>query len=149
MRKGSGFTLIEILVAMAIVAILASFILVSMSAYRSKARSAKALSQLSSAIPSMMSCWINSGAVSAPSSGDDICSLASTYGKWPQTEGDLDSYSYGGTITDSASWFITLTSDSGNDGRRICCNGAMNSCKIQSYVSGSWDESCSVGSPAY
>jgi len=145
-RKDTGFSLIEIMVAIAIVAILASVVLVSMTAFRSKARSAKALAQVSSVIPSMISCWGNGGTVSAASGGANICSLAASFGQWPQTAGDLGSYSYGGTISGSTNWFVLLTSGTEN---RICCNSKMNSCKIQYYVSGAWEAGCDATTPSY
>jgi len=138
-----AFTLIEILVAIAIVGILAVVVLVSMTASRSKARSAKALASLSSAIPSMVSCWGNGGIVSSPSSGGNICSLAASYGQWPQTAGDLSSYSYAGSVSSKTSWYVMLTS--GTDDRRICCNSAMNNCKLLDTASAA----CSATNPSY
>lgn len=139
----TGFTLIEIMVAIGIIGILAAVVLVSMTAYGSKARSAKALGQLSSAIPAMYSCWGNDGTVNAPSSGGNICSLAASYGQWPRTTGDLSSYAYtGSTITDKASWFIMFTSST--DDRRICCNSAMKNCKLLDTAS----STCNATTPS-
>lgn len=138
-----GFTLVEIMVAIAIVAILASVVLVSMTSYRARARSAKALASLSSALPGMVSCWGNGGSVASPSSGGDICSLSSGYGKWPNLAGDLGSYSYGGDVSDKNSWYVSAASDS--DNRKICCNSAMNNCKILDTAG----SSCNATTPSY
>lgn len=140
---GTGFTLIEIMVAIGIVGILAAVVLVSMTSYRAKARSAKALAQLSSAVPGMVSCWGNSGTVNAPSSGGNICSLAASYGQWPQTAGDLSSYSYAGSVSSKTSWYVMLTS--GTDDRRICCNSTMNNCKLLDTAA----LTCNASSPSY
>jgi prepilin-type N-terminal cleavage/methylation domain-containing protein len=142
-RNKKGFTLIEILVAIAIVGILASVVLVSMMSYRAKARSAKMLASLSSAVPSMVSCWGNSGTVASPSSGADICDLSSGYGKWPSLAGDLSSYSYGGDVSNKNSWYVSAAS--GTDDRKICCNSAMNSCKILDTAG----STCNATTPSY
>lgn len=125
LRKNSqAFTLIEILVAITIVAILASVVLVSMKSYAVKARSAKALGQASSTIPSMVSCWGNGGSVRSSGSGD-ICDIGPGYGAWP----DLSTigYSYNSIPSaKSSSWFFTVAGDS----LTICCNSTMNSCGV-------------------
>lgn len=142
-KNKTGFTLIELLVTVAIIGILAAVVLVSMSSYAKKARSAKALAQLSSAVPGMVSCWGNGGTVSSPSGGSDICNLNSSYGQWPQTAGDLGSYSYGGAMTSRTDWYVMLTN--GTDNQRICCNSAMNSCKILDTAA----STCNASSPSY
>ncbi len=135
MKNNKAFTLIEIMVAIAIVAILAAVVLVSMKSYGAKGRSTKALAQLSSAIPSMISCWGNAGTVTVPPNNPsrDICSLAASYGQWPQIAGDLSSYVYTGSSIDNTNkkFVIKFTSSgSGGDDKRICCNSTMNSCKV-------------------
>jgi prepilin-type N-terminal cleavage/methylation domain-containing protein len=94
-KHKKGFTLIEILVAIAIVGILASVVLVSMSSYRIKANAAKTIASLSSAVTSMASCWSMGGhAIRPPKSGEStnvaICNLNTSYGKWP----DISSNGY-------------------------------------------------------
>jgi len=141
-----GFTLIEIMVAIGIVGILAAVILVSLKSFGAKGRAAKALGQLSSVLPAMYSCWVNGGTVNSPSSGGDICNLASSYGKWPSVGSgtDLSTYSYGGTITDKLNWSVYLDSSSSNDNVRVCCNSAMKSCKII----GSSGSTCNATTPS-
>ncbi|MDD3487470.1 MAG: type II secretion system protein [Candidatus Moranbacteria bacterium] len=139
-----AFTLIEILVAIAIIGILAGVVLVSMKSYGAKARASKAQAQLASAIPAMISCWGNRGKVYQPDSdgGSDICSLGSSYGQWPSYVGDLSSYDYTSpkeTVTtdpdycalgciDRDNWYVYVNSSSSNDDRRICCNKKANGC---------------------
>ena len=146
MKKNNwGFTLVEIMVAIGIVSILAAVVLVSMKSFGAKGRSAKALAQLSSAIPSMVSCWGNGGTVQNSSDDGDICLMNTSYGKWPDTgSGDIKSYDYGtGNVSNRTSWFLYLDSSSSNDNVRICCNSAMKSCKAD--VSGS---TCNASSPS-
>jgi len=149
-----GFTLIEIMVAIGIIGILAAVVLVSMQSFAAKGRSAKALGQLSSAIPSMVSCWGNGGNVRDPArtGGNNICSLDPrtnpSYGTWPVTStGDLANYSYNvphSGIGVKNSWTFSLDSNSTYDDVTICCNSAMNSCKI---ISPSNPGSCTSISP--
>jgi prepilin-type N-terminal cleavage/methylation domain-containing protein len=91
--KRSGFTLIEILLAIAIIGILAAVILISLSGYRASARSSKLNSSLSSVVTSLQSCWAFGGQVNAPSNNAQICTLASSYGNWPDVSQDGYSYS--------------------------------------------------------
>ena len=133
-NQKKAFTLIELMVAIAIVAIMAAIVMVNLSGYASEARSNKALAEMASALPFMISCWGNGGDVKAPASGGDICSLASSYGKWPvNTSGDLTNYNYtssaaGGKL-DRSSWFISFSSDSNHDNHRICCTSSLNNCE--------------------
>lgn len=161
-----GFTLIEIMVAIGIVAILAAVVMVSMNAFRIKGRSAKALAQLSSAIPSMISCWGNGGEVYIPNKASgvsvtsdvNICSLGSSYGVWPRTESDLNNYKYEAgnekssctepsdtLCVDKAGWYITLSNTT--DKVRICCNSTMKSCKFQYNDGTNWDSNCTATVP--
>ncbi|TSA45765.1 type II secretion system protein [bacterium] len=146
-KNKAAFTLIEIMVAIAIVAILASVVLVSMKSYGAKGRSTKALAQLSSAIPPMISCWGNGGTITVPpnNSSRDICSLAASYGQWPATSGDLSSYSYGSSVSSKSSWYISFTSGSSDDNKRICCNSTMNSCKVLDTAA----TACDASNPSY
>jgi prepilin-type N-terminal cleavage/methylation domain-containing protein len=138
-NKNKGFTLIEIMVAIAIVGITSAMVLVSMNSFGAKARSSKALAQLSSAIPSMVSCWGNSNDVKNPTSGGGgaICKQKASdggaditsYGYWPSWTGDLDDYGFnlspGDTVlTSPSSWKISVHGDQ----FELCCNAKMNSC---------------------
>jgi len=119
LKKKVGFTLIEIMVTIAIIGILAAVVMVSMSSYAKKARASRALAQASSVIPSMISCWGNGGTVN---SSGQICSLGSGYGSWPTLP---SGYSFSGvTGTSSSSFYFSVTGES----QTICCNSAMNSC---------------------
>jgi len=116
-----GFTLIEILVAIAIVGILAAVVLVSMQSYGAKARLSRAMAQASSVISSLVSCAGNGG---TPSFSGQICSLGSGYGDWPTFP---SGYSVNSSDwTSASSWYFSVTGES----QTICCNSKMNSCGI-------------------
>ena len=122
-----GFTLVELLVVIAIIGILAAVVLVSMSTFGKKARASRAMSQASSVIPSMVSCWGNVGTVQASSptsGGGDICSLSTNYGKWPALPTNYIFSAVTGTTI--SSWYFSVTNTESSP--TICCNSAMNSC---------------------
>jgi len=140
--KHDAFTLIEIMVVIAIIGILSALVLVSMKSYGAKARASKAMAQLSSAIPSMVSCWGNGNVVNSPGS-DAICAEPGMggadiagYGKWPSLgSGDLANYSYSSsfdisTPPPSSGWYFFVTSGSSHDNLGICCNNTLSSCEI-------------------
>jgi|GEM_PF-1110602 prepilin-type N-terminal cleavage/methylation domain-containing protein len=135
-NTNNAFTLIEILVAIGIVSILAAVVLVSMKSFGARGRSAKALGQLSSVIPSMVSCWGNGKTVKNPTDGGGaICRESgvggadvTSYGYYPDlSTGDLSSYSYGQIDMGKGSWHFGIQSPS--DDKAICCNMTLNACK--------------------
>jgi prepilin-type N-terminal cleavage/methylation domain-containing protein len=120
-KNKTGFTLIEILVAIAIASILAATIMVSMSGSGEKARTARALAQASSLIPAMESCWGNGGNVS---SSGQLCSLGAGYGSVPSLP---EGYAYNGIpSTQNTTWYFKVTGTGGTT--PICCNSRMSSC---------------------
>lgn len=156
MKQNKAFTLIEIMVAIAIIAIMAGVVLVSMKGFAAKGRSAKALGELSSAIPSMVSCKGNGYAAdniksmtwSDEEGGNSICvtknngantigTAVSGYGFWPKMEGDLANYKYvyyNHTNDDEKTppilWYFAANSGSTSDNVMICCNQTINGCEI-------------------
>lgn len=123
--KHDAFTLIEIMVAIAIVGIMAAVVLVSMNSFGAKARASRALAQATSVIPAMVSCAGNSG---TPAFSGDICSLGSGYGSWPTfpTGYAVDNEDGDHDWTSASSWHFSVTGES----QTICCNSVMNSCGI-------------------
>jgi prepilin-type N-terminal cleavage/methylation domain-containing protein len=87
-----GFTIIEVLVVIAIIGILSAVVSVSLSSYRNSGNSTRANGELNSAVASAANCWAFGGKVKQPASGENICSLGSTYGQWPMVSNYNFSY---------------------------------------------------------
>jgi len=133
-----GITLIELLIVIAIIGIVAGIIVVALSGFRSRGRSAKAQAVLSSVIPSVLSCWGNGGQVRSPESGNNICSI-NGYGAWPIIGSDLQggNYQYDSLPSEQhisgdkkSDWYFSMSSDDKNDNLTICCNSKMLGCGI-------------------
>jgi type IV pilus assembly protein PilA len=163
-NKKKGFTLIEIMVAIAIMAILTAVILVNMQGYAKDARASKASAQLSGVVPAIYSCYGNGGSINWPTQnstgGGSICSIDPSYGTWPKVGPgtDLSTYFYGNWTNlslniSSDSWSIEYGSSYvTGDGKAICCNSAMKGCRTLVYLgSGNWENGaqCNPGSPTF
>jgi prepilin-type N-terminal cleavage/methylation domain-containing protein len=120
-----GFTLIEMVIAVAVLAIVSAAILVSISGQKEKAEATEMLTEMSATIQPIMMCLSDGGSVNSFNGGADICDMSSNYGQWPQP-----SDSFTGSENSNFSggdWFFYV--DSGTDGYRICCNSNMTGCE--------------------
>ena len=86
-NKKSGFTLIELMVAIAIIGILAVVVLASMSSYGDRARTTATLQLASSIMPAAMDCNLREQPLTDPGSniGNPICSGSNVV--WPTLAG--------------------------------------------------------------
>jgi len=120
-----GFTLIEILIVVAIIAILSGAILTSLSGQREKANVNKVLTEISARLQPMMMCWSDGLSVdSTPGDGEDnVCTTNANYGLWPTLP---SGFSYAGSIVTATNWYIRIDGGSA----RICCNSATSQCGV-------------------
>ncbi len=130
-KNKNGFTLVELLLAIAILVMLSGAILVSISSQREKARVTRMLSEVSAVIQPIYMCLADNGNVNSPSGaggGTNICDLSSAYGIWPVTSiAEFGNYiSSNSANFGNNQWFIQLD----GSGVRICCNSHTISCHI-------------------
>jgi prepilin-type N-terminal cleavage/methylation domain-containing protein len=127
-KKEKGFTLVELLLAMAVISILSGAILVSISSQRKRAFQSKMLSELSGTIQPMLMCRTDDNGIVPPTGGaggGNICDTGSEYGTWPSTSGnDFGNYTSTDGDWDDGSWHFYI--DDGT--RRICCNSGSARC---------------------
>jgi prepilin-type N-terminal cleavage/methylation domain-containing protein len=123
-----GFTLVELLLVLAIISILSGTILITVSSHKKRAEEAKMQAQLAGAISDVVLCRSDEGNVNEPNGtagGENICSLGGAYGQWPATAvtTGFGNYVSDATFEDGA-WFVYT-----DDGTaRICCNSGSNQC---------------------
>jgi prepilin-type N-terminal cleavage/methylation domain-containing protein len=127
-QNKQGFTMIEILLVIAIIAILASAILVGISGQREKARTSKVLMELSATLQPMMMCWSDGETVVIPSAvagGGNICSGDSSYGTWPVISSE--GWFFTTRTIDTVNHTFTLRAAGGES--RIQCLDTTDSCE--------------------
>ncbi len=136
-KSDYGFTLVELMTVMAIIGILATAIMVSLSAQKKRAEGNKALLELSDVMNKIYLCKSDDGNVISPSGtgGQNICNLLNSdgddigdrYGQWPSPNDFGDNWGYGsidGNFNSSA-WAYSVSHD---DGTTICCNSKYTKC---------------------
>lgn len=86
-KQKRAFTLIELLIVIAIIGILAAIIMVSLSNARTKAQKASLKSTAETVGKALGNCTVSGGSVQRPaagSGGGNICSLGPDYGTYPE-----------------------------------------------------------------
>ncbi|MDO9231360.1 MAG: prepilin-type N-terminal cleavage/methylation domain-containing protein [bacterium] len=129
MLNKKAFTLIELLIIIAIIGILASAILIGISQSRKNARINGAKTSMKSVLTAIIACKDGSGAVANPIAGNDICNPVSAglaNAKWPVL---LYGYTYvaGGIYNStSCSFEISTNNDTASN---LSCGCISQSCK--------------------
>ncbi len=117
-----GFTLIELILVMAIVGVLAAAVIVGIGSQRERAQETKVLAELSGTIQSIALCRSDGGEISEPATagGNLICSIDGSfnnnYGMWPKMP---DGFSYTSSIINSNAYVFSAGKGAGEAG--ICC----------------------------
>jgi prepilin-type N-terminal cleavage/methylation domain-containing protein len=101
MRKLKAFTLVELLVVVAIIAVLATVIVVGFSGQKQKAMNATVKSNISTAASAAAVCLGDAGALNAPNNNGttDICTTNIVTAKWPELADSDPTWSYLGWLS--------------------------------------------------
>ncbi|MFO7807337.1 MAG: type II secretion system protein [Candidatus Moraniibacteriota bacterium] len=124
--KNEGFTLIEMIIAVAVLAIVSGAILVSISGQKEKAESNRILTEASATVQPIMMCLSDGGSVNSPNSngGNNICNISPEYGQWPETSSS--DFSYGSSSFPAGGDWSFEVSDGNYD---INCSNDLNGCE--------------------
>ncbi len=127
----SAFTLIEMLLVMAMIAIIASTVIVATSGQKRRAQETRALAELSGIMQYILMCKSDGGSVMNPNGsngGNNICNLGGSYGKWPNTGSGSKLDTFGSYIAnfDNSSWYYSIH----NGSSKICCNNISSRCTL-------------------
>ena len=131
----TGFTLVELMIVIAIIGILAGVVLVSSQSATLKAKRASALTTVSSALPEIVTCQDDGGDINGPANastgGNTICSLGVAGGHsatWPDISKTSWTYNVvGGTLATNAN-IGTMTFKLVKGSGMITCDYAANGC---------------------
>jgi len=128
-----GFTLVELMVVIAIIGILASVVTVNITGSIAKSKKASALTTAASILPELVTCEDDGGSIAAYSgTGPSIADICNANGhaniKWPSLGNTGWSFSVpaAAPITSAYSFTVTHPSDSASP---ITCSLATNGCQ--------------------
>jgi prepilin-type N-terminal cleavage/methylation domain-containing protein len=127
-RRDSGFTLIELMTVMAIIAILATAIIMSLSSHKKRAEGSKALTELSGIMQNIYLCIADDGTINNPTNaGNAICDIGAEYGSWPSLSESLSGYVYASSDFAIQPWYYSATKAA--DSVVVCCNSTSGRCQ--------------------
>jgi len=140
--NSEGFTLLELMTVIAIIGILASAIMVSLSVQKKRAVVGRVLTEMSATMQNIYLCKSDDGTINSPdpTGGNDLCGIDPNYGQWPDVSEDAlgEGMNFDLRMTgefDSSSWaYWADPQGSGISGAEmVCCNSKSGKCgKIDS-----------------
>ena len=130
-KSNSGFTLIELMTVIAIIGILASAIMISLSVQKKRATVNRVLTEMSGIMENIYLCKSDDGTIGNPGTHGlgNVCSLGPNYGTWPDVSdtvlGNGMGFSIYHTNLNSGSWAYWA---SGTGTEVVCCNSKSGKC---------------------
>ncbi len=132
-KSNFGFTLVELMTVIAIIGILASAIMISLSVQKKRATVNRVLTEMSGIMENIYLCKSDDGTIKNPTETygkGDVCNISSNYGTWPDVSDDVLGNGAGFSITiqgglNSGSWAYWA---SGTGTEVICCNSTSGKC---------------------
>ncbi len=121
-NNSSGFTLVELLLVMAIIGILAGAVMVGISTSRKRAKVTATLKTANNITAELADCYLNNKNVSGASAGTQICSGA---GDWPDISDKSCTYTPGYNVNTNV-----LTIDCLTGYATITCDVAKGNCAV-------------------
>ena len=130
-----GFTLVELMIVIAIIGILAGVVLVSSKSAVDKSKKASALTTAASVLPELVTCQDDGGDIDYPASsttgGNIICTASGHSITWPDIS--KTGWTYANTTTtvlyaNIGSMTYTINKPTGSTDNNIICTFSGNSC---------------------
>lgn len=114
---GEGFTLVELLLAIAIIGILAGTLYIGLGGQRNRAKTSSALESIRSALPYASECYLKSNQPIRRTAGGDVCTPTNGF-VWPTLPTDC-SYLADANITGDTQIAYCSSDEAG---LRVYCN---------------------------
>ncbi|MEI7890338.1 MAG: prepilin-type N-terminal cleavage/methylation domain-containing protein [bacterium] len=121
-----GFTLVELLIVIAIIGILSGVVTVSLSGGKDKANTAAAITTLSSVLPELVTCQDDNGSISEYNTASNICTASGHNVKWPSVVKTGYAVTAGAVANPAISSYTFTAAKPSNP--TITCDYAKNSC---------------------
>ncbi len=125
-----GFTLIELMIVIAIIGILAGVVTVSMKSSVDKSKRASAMTSAASVLPELVTCADDGGVASVPTANSDICTGVAGHANadWPNISAKTG-WNYGATNgTLAAGNYVFCLTKTGESPAFIKCSVAQSDC---------------------